>query len=378
MNENAIQPEEYQERVSRLQKLAKARDYAAVIAYSAHRDYMPGDCMYLANWYTIEEASAIVVVPVDDSPTLLIDVDWDIDRANDEAMLENKRVSHDYAEAIQRILKKAGRTKAKVAISGWHIFPARLYLALREKLPGVEFVDDPSLMYELRMYKSPAELNLMRAAARSTDIAIETMHKFSRAGVTEYEVAAEGNYALEKLGAVPSFATEVGAGARTWLGTIMPSGYILQEGDLVILDIGARYKGYHGDHARSFVVGDKPTDEQRRFLDVIHDSLEYTLDNLKPGMLASEVHDLGAKICREAGYGKYWWQAFIPHGNGISMHEWPKFERGVPDLPVQPNMVLNIEPGLYIPDWGGARIEQQIIITEDGHELLSKYPTRLW
>ena len=251
-----------------------------------------------------------------------------------------------------------------------------MYLTLAERLPGAALSDAGSLTADLRMVKSPAELELMRAASRISDRAMAAGLAQVRDGAPEIDVAAAAEEVIRRAGAEPSFVTEMGSGPRTALGTFLPGGRTLTAGEFAVLDCGARLHGYHGDMCRTVVVGGASAAQAHK-LEAVETAVGEAIAAIRPGVTVGRIRDVAADAIARAGYADNWWDAFMPHGNGTGQHEPPNAKQH-PGQPLIEGMVLCIEPGLTFPDQGAVIIEQMIAVGADGASVLNELPTRMW
>jgi Xaa-Pro aminopeptidase len=379
MTVNPITDAEYHARVERLRASLDQAGLDALIAYGAHRDYHPADLRYLARWYCVEEETAALFVPREGPTVLLTDAAWDIDRAKAEAVADEMMLSRSLGAQLGQLISDRLNGDAKgprVGIAGWEIFPAPTHMALQEAAPQAQLSGASELTEELRMVKSPAELELMRAASRISDQAMAAGLKEIRDGASEADVAAAAEAVIREAGCEPSFVTEMGSGPRTALGTFLPGPRKLRAGEFAVLDCGARVNGYHGDMCRTVVVGGASA-EQARKLEAVEAAVQAAIAAIKPGVTVGAIRDVAAASISDAGFGAAWWDAFMPHGNGAGQHEAPN-AKDHPDMQLRPGMVLCIEPGLTFADEGAVIIEQMIAVGDDGAEVLNRLPTRMW
>jgi Xaa-Pro aminopeptidase len=372
----AISDSEYGARISALRKASEEAGIDVLVVYGAHRDYQPADLRYLARWYCIEEETACLVVPKKGSTTLITDAAWDLERAKDEAFADEVKLARDLGSMVAETIRNEAGPSPRVGIAGFHIFPAPAYLSLLKELPDGTFQDASNLTEEIRIVKSPAELDLLRAASRISDQAMAAGLELIEEDNTEIDVASAAESVIRQAGAEPSFATEMGAGPRTALGTFLPGGRRFRRGQLAVLDCGARLNGYHGDMCRTKVVGG-PDGEQKAMLEAVEHSVEAAIDAVKPGVTVGAIRDVAADAIDQAGYGDHWWDAFMPHGNGAGQHEAPNAKEH-PDMALREGMVLCIEPGITLPDEGAVIIEQMITVGAEGAEVLNQLPTNTW
>lgn len=373
---NPIEDSEYAARIQAVRSALSARGLDVLLAYGAHREYHPADLRYLARWYCVEEETACVVIAPNGPTTLVTDASWDVERAEAEAYADRVRLAPEMGAALADLVREAAGQKARVGIAGFGIFPAPAYLALTGMLPQAHFADASDLTGELRMVKSPAELDLMREASRISDQAMKAGLAVVRDGATEIEVAAAAERVIRESGGEPSFVTEMGAGPRTAYGTFLPGGRRVSNGEIAVLDCGARIHGYHGDMCRTVVVGG-PDESQRAMLEAVQEAVSQSIAAVRPGVTVGTIRDVAADAIRDAGFGDNWWDAFMPHGNGAGQHEPPTAKEN-PDLPLRQGMVLCIEPGITVPEQGAVIIEQMVAVGHEGAEVLNKLPTNMW
>ena len=246
------------------------------------------------------------------------------------------------------------------------------YRFLRENIPGVSLVPTEKLVNRLRRIKSPEELALIRAAVEITDRAWAQLQAEFVPGKTETEIAAAFEYFQRKLGAEgTSFSTIVASGPRSALPHGAPGPRRLAPGDLVVVDGGARYAGYCSDFTRTVVVGE-PTPRQLELYNLVREAQEAALAGIRPGMTGKEVDALARQVISQAGYGENFGHG-LGHSLGLSIHEDPRLSM-TDETVLEPGMVFTVEPGVYLPGWGGIRIEDVVVVTADGIENLTASP----
>ena len=142
----------------------------------------------------------------------------------------------------------------------------------------------------------------------------------------------------------------------------------LRRGDMVMFDMGCLYEHYVGDLSRTHIFG-KPTREQRQIYDLVVQAQESAIQAVRPGVTAGEIDRVAREIISRAGYDEYF-NHWLGRGEGLDLHERPFIEQG-DKMPLQPGMVFSIEPGIYLPGVGGARLEETVLVTPEGHEVIS-------
>jgi len=237
----------------------------------------------------------------------------------------------------------------------------------KEIYDNIQFIKFSNVISDARLIKTKEELKRMEKAAKLGDIGFKAILEIIREGMNEKELAAEAEYAMRKAGSDgTSFNTIVASGKQSAFPHAKTSDNPIDDGDLIIVDIGAKYNGYCSDMTRTFIFG-KVDPKKAKLLNLVNDGQKFALDNVKSETKCSELD----KVVRDffLTQSKEWGTRFIHslgHGIGIDIHENP-YLSPVSQEVLRENMVVTIEPGLYIPGMGGARTEDQIVITKDGY-----------
>ncbi|WP_174614805.1 M24 family metallopeptidase [Virgibacillus ihumii] len=238
-----------------------------------------------------------------------------------------------------------------------------------------KLVPTTEVIEEFRMVKSEDEINAIQKAADIADETFSRIIDYIRPGVTEMDVNHELESIMRKLGAASSaFDIIVASGIRSSLPHGVASDKEIEKGDMVTLDFGSYYQGYRSDITRTVAVG-KPDSELEKIYSVVREALSRGAEGLKPNITAPEVDALPRDYITAQGYGDYFGHG-TGHGIGLDIHEEPFFSKSS-DKVTRPGMVVTIEPGIYIPDLGGVRIENDYVVTSEGNEALSKSTTEL-
>jgi Xaa-Pro aminopeptidase len=241
-----------------------------------------------------------------------------------------------------------------------------LTLAVAERLQEVagtgELVDIGASIRELRRRKSPEELELLQRAAEITDRVTAAILGSLRAGQTELEVASRINSLIGAEGAVPSFETIVQSGPNSAEPHARPSSRALAPGDFVLLDFGAAWRGYKADITRTVLVGE-PDDRQREVYQAVLEAHDVALDRVRAGATAGDVDAAARVVIARAGYGDQFIHR-VGHGLGLEVHEDPSLDPGS-GVELELGMVITVEPGIYVPGWGGVRIEDDAVVEAD-------------
>ncbi|GGE73778.1 M24 family metallopeptidase [Priestia taiwanensis] len=228
---------------------------------------------------------------------------------------------------------------------------------------------------KLRLIKNPSEIKILKEAAEIADAAFKHILTFIRPGVTEIEVSNELEFFMRKNGATSSsFDIIVASGYRSALPHGVATDKVIEQGDMVTLDFGAYYKGYISDITRTVAIGE-PDPKLREIYNTVLEAQLRGMKELKAGMTGREADALTRDVISEKGYGEYFGHS-TGHGIGMEVHEGPSLA-SKSDLVLEPNMVVTVEPGIYIAGLGGVRIEDDTVITEDGNEVLTHSPKEL-
>lgn len=232
-----------------------------------------------------------------------------------------------------------------------------------------DLIPSSGLIEELRLIKSEAELAIMKTAAEIADATYTHILTFVKPGMKEIEVSNELEFFMRKQGATQSsFDTIVASGYRSALPHGVASDKEIQKGELVTLDYGALYNGYCSDITRTFAVGEI-SDKLREIYDIVLEANLRGVAGVKPGITGKEADALTRDYISEKGYGQYFGHS-TGHGLGMDVHESPALSFRS-DTVLKPGMVVTVEPGIYIPEVGGCRIEDDLVLTADGSERLT-------
>ncbi|MEM0358147.1 MAG: Xaa-Pro peptidase family protein [Candidatus Bathyarchaeia archaeon] len=222
------------------------------------------------------------------------------------------------------------------------------------------------LVWELRKVKDSGEIELMRKAGELVCEGMKAAYETVKPGVREYEVAAEIEYAMRRKGSWgTAFDTIVASGARSAFPHGGCTDREIREGDLVVVDIGACYRYYRSDMTRTLVAG-KPSEKQKKLYEVVKTAQRKAVQAVKATAKAKDIDTVARKIIEEAGHGVNFVHS-LGHGIGLEVHEPPALSQQSKDKLAAGN-VVTIEPGIYIVGFGGIRIEDTVLVREQGSE----------
>lgn len=283
---------------------------------------------------------------------------------------QESRIPHRIVPREQSAEAAAELLRGRVGFEANHLAYGRLE-TLREQAPA-EWVPTTDLVEKLRLKKTPEELQHIRAAARLADEGYAHILPFLKPGVSELDVALELEFFLRKHGSEGvAFEIIVASGERSAMPHGVASDKKLRAGELVTLDFGAVVKGYHSDMTRTLALGEV-SPELRSLYEAVLEAQQAALEAVRPGRTGKELDAIARRVLEERGYGEYFAHG-LGHGVGLAIHEGPRLSKLSDDV-LEPGMVLTIEPGAYIPGLGGCRIEDLVLVTEAGCEVLSHSP----
>jgi len=236
----------------------------------------------------------------------------------------------------------------------------------------LEWVPLDKPLQRLRLYKDAAELSLLEEAATIAAKALDQILPLVRPGSAERDIALELEFAMRRLGAQASaFDIIVASGPRGALPHGVASERQLQAGELVTIDYGAKYRGYHSDETVTLALGEV-SGRLRQVYDTVREAHDRAIAALRPGMSLRELDAIARDHIVSCGFGEYFGHG-LGHGVGLEIHEFPAVSPRAEDL-IEEGMVITIEPGIYLPDEGGVRIEDMVVVTADGCRILTKQP----
>lgn len=284
---------------------------------------------------------------------------------------------HKIGDTLRELVNRHGLKGVLLEQEGISLASAcRLETNLKEC--GAQAVKDATLdhlLWEMRFIKSKEEIAKISASQKITDDAFAYVLDRIHEGVTERELALEIEFFMKRQGAQDvAFDLIVVAGKKGSLCHGMPDENRVRQGDFITMDIGARLDGYHSDMTRTVALG-KVNDEQKKVYELVLKAQLAAIAAVKPGAVCSEVDKAARDIIYEAGYEGCFGHA-TGHAVGLEIHEAPRFSIGDKTL-LRPGMVMTVEPGIYLPGKFGVRIEDMVVVTEDGCRNLTRSPKEL-
>ncbi len=318
-------------------------------------------------------SNAVVVIGPQDA-TFLTDFRYVTASRPIEAFMQVRLAEREALRFTAEQLSDLAAGASGVAFEASHLSVAA-HSVLGEANPGVELVPTRGLVEGLRVVKEPAELDAVRRSAALLEGVYRTLAEEGLEGRREVDVAWRVRELLHQQGAQGlSFETIVASHERGALPHAVPSGAVIGQGTLVTIDMGCVLDGYCSDCTRTFAIGE-PSDQLREIYDVCLTAQLEGMEAVQPGVKGSDVDTAARAVIADAGYGERFGHG-LGHGVGLDIHEEPRLSQSS-SATLEPGMVVTVEPGIYLPDVGGVRIEDLVIVTDGGCERLTMYPKDL-
>jgi Xaa-Pro aminopeptidase len=387
-----IEHTEYKARQAAARKLVQERGFSALVAWSrggSTQDHY-ADVYYLAGFYTHQpfipdepgrwraHGHTALVLPVDGPGTLLVDM---TELQDPKPAADRVRVTADLVESLATTVMDTVPPGTDVALLGSEALVWRWGRELNTRLPGYRFLEADDLAAEMRLIKSEAELDLLRAAGEIGARAVDAAMQAAIPGVSEAEVAAAAISEIVRAGGA---LYGLGLSSGPWAHTFSPSTPApyslprLEAGDMIRLDLYGSFDGYLFDFGRSRVVGRSPTQEQQEILDAVRDSVQAGTGLLRPGETLGAV----ARRCEEVlGASAYARRHGLPRemmggtwGHSLGLDWGAPWIESASSTVIQPGMCFAIERRIEAPGIGGANYENDVIVTDDGPEIVTPAP----
>jgi Xaa-Pro aminopeptidase len=354
-----------------LTEMARHEIDAVIISCPQNRFYLSG---FKAEDVSLNESSGMLFISKD---CLVLITDSRYTEAAKEEAPDFDIFQYDQNNSLEQIVAKICREKniKNLGIESEFLSLAK-FIKLNETLrkegaltnltPADEFVG------HLRAVKDEEEVSLIKESLRLAEEVMEEVYDFLKPGVTEREVAWFIEKRLREKGADGvSFPPIVAGGFRAALPHAIPTERPVREGEPIIIDMGARLNGYCSDITRTVFLGYIP-DLWDRIYEIVLKAQNLAYEAAQPGITAKKLDGIARQFIEQAGYGAYFGHG-LGHGVGIAIHEPPSI-RKTGSMALEPGMVFTIEPGIYLPGEGGVRLENMVVMKNDGAELLNRLP----
>jgi len=363
-----------QHRIDSLRKRLHAQNLDAFLVLSEeNRRYLSG---FTGEDTQFDESAGVLII-TGDALILATDSRYDLQAKHEATLYEVICYRKGLAPELPEILKK-------LSVSRMGFESRRMSVALFEKIRhacdtekvGVELVPVPDMMDHLRMIKDDTEIKAIREAAAIAESAFLSMLNILRPNMTETEAAWELEKNMRAAGAqAPSFPVIAAFGRNSALPHAIPGNHRLVPGQPLLFDWGARLNGYCSDTTRTIISG--ASEEFNKIFTIVYDAQQMTIDAIRPGIRSKQVDDMARGHIAQKGFGDYFGHG-LGHGIGMAVHEAPSVSSlAERDMALAENMVFTVEPGIYLPDWGGIRLENMVRVTADGAEVLNRLPVKI-
>ena len=378
---------EMQRRVSHLQKVMDERSMDCVIATSVHTSFY-----YTGFWFGYPYGRyAAAIIPKNGEP-ILIAPNMESRRAREFSWVQDVRAYSDEQSTTVQLMSKTKEVFGEIGLRGGKVgieedvIPYGLYKGLRETLSTASFEDISTAMMKQRLIKSQEEIAVARKGADICKVAVRAGEDAIAEGATEVDVAiaAELKAAEEHVRIFPDIEFASGqarckSGNRSLMGHTPASGKKLVRGEVIQFGTNHYALGYHHTLHRQRTIGPVPDKIKQRF-NVRLEAALTAIDAIRPGVLCSEIDRIAYRVFEKAGYVDF--KGFgTGHSFGLFGPFWGREELGELRIynhtPIEEGMILSVEPSLYFPDLGGLMTVDMILVTKDGHEILTDYPREL-
>ncbi len=362
----------FPERIARLQIMLRRRRLSALlVTQPGNRRYLSG---YSALDHDIQESSGVLLVPARGAPYLLTDSRFYLQAAQEARGFTVQLYPHGLMAFLQKLLPQLGIRR--LAFESHYMLHSTA-VRLQKTVQGLGLALHPvtEMVERLRVVKSEDEIEALRASVRLNEQVFQKVYPAVKPGMTELEVALALETTMRRMGARgPAFETIVAFGRNAASPHAVPTDRPLASGEMVLIDMGLVLNGYCSDMTRTFVVG-RPEQIFVDRLRLVRRAQLAGMNAIRAGVTCRAVDMAARAIIRDAGYGEFFGHA-LGHGVGLDVHEHPHLGSGSRKQ-LRSGMVVTVEPGIYLPGWGGIRLENMVVVRDHGCELLNSDLTSL-
>ncbi len=323
------------------------------------------------------EAKNASVLIITEEESILICGRLAFDRAKEESIVDDVRAYSKSEIPLRKgetvIVGKLGEVIGQILENneaekiGYDSLNDEILESLKEKHEA-DYQKKPEIVWNLRKVKTEKELSYIEKAVEIAEEGLKKADEIIETGKTELEVAAEIEYEMRKIGSEgTAFDTILASGENSLYPHIEPTERELKDGDLIVVDLGARWNGYKSDMTRTFSLS--PTEKQKEILKIAKEAKKAATEKIEAGIKASKVDEAARKVFRKNNYEKYFLHG-TGHGVGLNIHEPPTVSPTSDDILEEGNLIT-IEPGIYVDGVGGGRFEDMFLVREDGFEKLT-------
>ena len=344
---------------------------ALLVTQPENRRHLSG---YTATDLSIAESSGALLIPVRGTPFLLTDSRYLLQAEQEAAGFEVLRVQQGIINELIRILPRLD-VRNMAFESHYLLYNTAKKLMDLGRKHGIKMIPVTRMIERQRTRKSADEIQKIQRAVILNELVFQEAYANLKPGQTEKEVALEIEAAMLRKGAEePAFPTIVAAGPNAAMPHAVPTERTLKKGETIIIDMGLKLDGYCSDMTRTVVLG-KPDDKTIKVIRLVRKAQSAALRTIKAGIQARVADRAARDIINRAGYGNNFGHG-LGHGVGLAVHEAPSLNRTSRGK-LQSGMVVTVEPGIYLPGWGGVRLENMVVVNEDGCTILNRDTTFL-
>ena len=339
----------------------------------------PGNRRYLSGYtppdHSIGESSGMLLIPAKGSPYLLTDSRFSLQAGQEAEGFTVQLYDKGLVACLRKMLSGLG-IKSLGFEGDYLLHSSYMRLEKMTRKLKVKMVQLDGLVQRQRVVKTEGEIEKIRASVRLNEEVFQSIYKRIQPGMTEREVAlAVEREMMDKGADSSSFETIAAFGRNAAKPHAVPSpGRILEKNEIVLIDMGLVLEGYCSDMTRTFTMG-SPDKTFLNRLRVVRRAQKAALQAIRDGVVCREVDMAARRVIREAGYGSYFGHA-LGHGVGLEVHEDPRLS-AKSRRKLRTGMIVTVEPGIYLPEWGGIRLEDMVVVHDDGCEILNTDTTFL-
>jgi Xaa-Pro aminopeptidase len=352
---------------------------ALLVTQPENRRYLSN---YTATDLSIAESSGVLLVPGRGTPLLLTDSRYHLQAEKEATGFEVVLVRSSLLGALKKMLPQLSiRRLPQLSIrrmlfeSNYLLHATAVKLMDLGQKQNIDMIAVGGMVEKLRTVKSAEEIEKIQKAVGLNELVFQETYKSLTPGQTEREVAIAIESAMMLKGAEgPAFPTIVAAGPNAALPHAIPTDRAIKEGETVIIDMGLKLNGYCSDMTRTVVLG-KPDKRTKETIRLVRQAQRAALQTITAGIMVKEADWAARKIITDAGLGKNFGHG-LGHGVGLAVHEPPSLNRTRRNK-LQPGMVVTVEPGVYLPGWGGVRLENMVVVEKRGCVVLNQDTTFL-
>ena len=362
----------YAKRVTTLQKKLRTKKLdALLVTQPENRRYLTG---YTGGDHGIGETSGVLLIPAEGTVQLLTDFRYKLQAEQDAPGAKVLIYTEGLLTLLKKILPQQGiQTLGFESDYVLHSFEKSLW----ETLAKVKITTKSTMGFieKMRLVKDEDEIDCIRRSVLLNEEVFQQVYREFQPGISEIELAIKIEATMRRRGAEqPSFDTIVASGKNSALPHAVPGTRIIKKNDPLTIDMGLILDGYCSDMTRSFVPG-KPSKKYLKIHRIVRKSQLAGINAVRAGVTGREVDAVARKVITDAGYGEYFGHA-LGHGVGLAVHENPRLSR-MNSKKLKEGMIVTVEPGIYIPGWGGVRLENMVVVRKGGCENLNHGTTDL-